>query len=127
VPDVFDYAIVRVVPRVDRGERVNVGVVLHCATRDWLGCRVTSDLSRVHALAPDLDLDAIADHLHALERICGGDPTAGAVASLPVRERFHWLVHPRSTTIQMSAVHSGHADDPEAALTHLFATLVSPP
>jgi hypothetical protein len=125
VPEVFDYAIVRVVPRVERGERINVGVIVHCPTRDWLGCRIADDLARVQVLAPDADLDAIADHLRALERICRGDATAGAIATLPVRERFHWLVHPRSTAIQMSAVHSGRTDDPSVSLDHLFTALVS--
>ena len=124
MPEVFDYAIVRVVPRVERGERVNVGVVVHCPTRDWLGCRIANDLTRVQAIAPELDLDALADHLRAFERICHGDPTAGPIAALPVRERFHWLVHPRSTTIQLSTVHSGHTEDAAQALDRLFAALV---
>jgi hypothetical protein len=124
MPEVFDYAIVRVVPRVERGERVNVGVIVHCPTRDWLGCRITADLHRVQGLAPDADVDAITDHLLALERICRGDATAGPIAALPVRERFHWLVHPRSTVIQISGVHSGHTDDPASSLQHLFAQLV---
>lgn len=127
MPDAFDYAIIRVVPRVERGERVNVGVIVHGPTRDWLGCRISDDLRRVQALAPNLDLDLVREHLHAFERICAGDPTAGPIAALPLRERFHWLVHPRSTIIQLSSVHSGRTSDLRRSLDVLFEKLATPP
>jgi hypothetical protein len=124
---VFDYAIVRVVPRVERGEFINVGVVMHCPTQGYLGCRIVLDRERLCALDPHADVDAIARHLDAFHRVCEGDPTAGAMAALPARERFHWLVAPRSTVIQTSPVHAGLADDPERALTRLVDQLVLPP
>lgn len=123
----FDYAIVRVVPRVERGELLNAGVVVHCPTRGYLGCRVVLDRDRLLALDPHADVDAIARHLEAFRRVCSGDAAAGAMAALPARERFHWLVSPRSTVIQTSPVHAGLTDDPEASLLHLVAALVTAP
>jgi hypothetical protein len=122
--DVYQYALIRVVPRVERGEQVNVGVVLLCRSKAYLGARIAVDGSRLAALAPDLDAAALAPHLEAIERIAAGDQAAGAIARLGIAERFHWLVSPASTVIQPSEVHTGLCDDPAAELDHLMATLV---
>jgi hypothetical protein len=121
----FSYAIVRVVPRVEREEFVNVGVIVFCAERRWIGCKLAADSARLRALAPDVDGAEIARHLEGLRAVCEGAPGGGPIAALPPSERFHWLVAPRSTAIQTSAVHSGIADDPEAALARLYDTLVA--
>jgi hypothetical protein len=126
-PEPFQYAVIRVVPRVERGEQVNVGVVLHCRPRRFLGARTSLDdgrLGALLALAPDLDADAVRRHLEAIGRIVDGDPDGGPIAALPTPERFHWLVAPSSTIIQPSEVHTGLTDDPAATLDHLFAKLV---
>ncbi len=123
-PSSFDYAIVRVVPRVDREEFVNAGVILFCLERDFLAARVELDAERVRALFPDADLALIEEHLAAIPRICAGGEGAGPVGKLSRRERFHWLVAPRSTILQVSPVHSGLCDDPERALDHLFQRMV---
>jgi hypothetical protein len=123
-PSPFQYAIVRVVPRVERGECVNAGVVLFCRPRRYLEARIELDAARLRALAPDADLDAVRAHLDALRRVASGDPTAGAIAELPASERFHWLVAPSSTIIQCSPVHTGLTDDPEGELERLLAQLV---
>jgi len=120
----FDYAIIRVVPRVERGEQVNAGVILHCRTLDFLGVRIALDRARLLALAPDVDVEAVEAALAVLSRIAAGDATAGAIARLPTAERFHWLVAPRSTIVQTSPVHSGLCDDPALALDHLLQTMV---
>ena len=120
---VFQYAIVRVVPRVERGECLNVGVVLLCRPRRFLGV-ISLDEGRLAALAPDLDPELIRPHLAAIERIAAGDPSAGPIARLGKAERFHWLVAPASTMIQASEVHSGLCDDPQSELDHLVTTLV---
>jgi hypothetical protein len=116
----FDYAIIRVVPRVEREEFVNAGVVLHAPTLDFLGCRLALDRARLAALAPDADAAEIDDHLEALRRVCAADPDAGPVARLGRAERFHWLTAPRSTVVQPSPVHSGLCEDPARALDDLF-------
>jgi len=120
----FQYAIVRVYPRVERGECLNVGVILLCRARRYLGARITLDEDRLVAFAPGLDPVTIRPHLDAIERIAAGDPAAGPIAQLGQAERFHWLVAPSSTIIQPSEVHSGLCDDPVAELDHLVATLV---
>ena len=122
---VFQYAIVRVVPRVERGECLNVGVVLLCRPRRYLGARIALDAARLAAFAPALDLATIRPHLEAIERIARGDPAAGPIAEMQLAERFHWLVAPSSTIIQPSAVHTGLCQDPAAELDHLVATLVA--
>ena len=122
--DVFQYAVVRVVPRVERGEQLNAGVILLCRSRRFIGARTTLDVGRLAALAPGLDPDTIRPHLEAIERIAAGDPTAGPIARLEPAERFHWLVSPASTIIQPSEVHTGFSDDPAAELDHLFESLV---
>ena len=123
-PCAFDYAVVRVVPRVERGEFLNAGVIVWCLAQDYLGARVALDVARLRALDPTADIDAISAHLAAVPRICAGDVAAGPVARLPPKERFHWLVSPRSTVIQTSPVHAGRAEVPDAALARLFKTLV---
>jgi hypothetical protein len=123
----FDYALIRVVPRVERGECINVGAILYCRTRGFLGMRLALDTRRLLALAPDVDLALVESHLAGMERICTGDPAAGPIAHLSQAERFHWLVSPSSTIIQPSAAHSGLTDDPEAALDELMDELVRVP
>jgi hypothetical protein len=120
----FQYAILRVVPRVERGESFNAGVILLCRPRRFLAARVALDEARLAALAPDVDASTIRTHLEAIERIAAGDRTAGPIAALGIGERFHWLVAPSSTVIQPSEVHTGVCDDPLAELDHLFARLV---
>jgi hypothetical protein len=121
---VFDYAIVRIVPHVEREEFVNVGVILFCRTRHFLKARLQVDSQRLAALDPALDLKTVQEHLALIPRICAGGTEAGALGELSQSERFHWLVAPRSTVIQISPVHSGVCDDPQAALDDLFARLV---
>jgi Protein of unknown function (DUF3037) len=120
----FQYAVLRVVPDVERGERLNAGVVLFARTLDFLGARVRLDESRLEALWPGADAPAIARHLEGLARVAAGDPAAGPIAALPASQRFHWLVSPASTVVQPSAVHTGLCDDPAAALDRLFERLV---
>lgn len=120
----YDYATVRVVPRVDREEFVNAGVIVFCLSRDFLGAHVQVNEPRLRALSPDVDLDLVRRHLEAIPRICAGDESAGPIAKLSRRERFHWLVSPRSTIIQVSPVHSGMCDLPENCLEELFSRLV---
>jgi len=122
----FQYALVRVVPRVERGECVNAGVVLFCRPRRFLAARIMLDEARVRALAPDADMAAIRGHLDAFTRVAAGDETAGPIAALPASERFHWLVAPSSTIIQPSPVHTGICDDPQTMLDRLFDELVAP-
>lgn len=120
----FQYALWRVVPRVERGELFNAGVVLFCRRRRFLAARTQLDEARLRALAPDVEPGAIARHLTTLERIAAGDPDAGPIARMDQSERFHWLVAPASTVVQPSPVHTGLCDDPAAQLDHLFRTLV---
>jgi hypothetical protein len=123
----FDYAVVRVVPRVEREEFINAGVILFCLERDFLAARVQVDERRLRALWPETDLDLIRHHLQAIPRICAGSPDGGPIARLSLRERFHWLVAPRSTVIQVSPVHAGLCDSPEWALDELFDQMVTVP
>lgn len=125
-PSTYDYAIVRVVPRVERGEFVNVGVIVSCAATGLLRAAIELDAARVLALDPGADLAGIRAALEAIPLICAGGDPAGALGRLSARERFHWLVAPRSTMLQTSAVHAGVTDDPAAALDRLFLTLVTP-
>jgi hypothetical protein len=123
----FDYAIIRVVPRVEREEFMNAGAILLCRTRSFLEARVELDTARLMAFAPWLDLAEVREHLDAIPLICTGGPEAGPIGSLSQSERFHWLVAPRSTIIQTSPVHSGLCTDPALALEHLMATMVRLP
>jgi Protein of unknown function (DUF3037) len=122
----FQYAIVRVVPSVERGEQLNVGVALHCPERKFLGVRVALDEARLTALAPGIDVAAVREALDALVAVADGDPTAGPLSQLSASERFGWLAAPSSTVIQPSATHTGLTGDPAGTLDHLFATLVLP-
>jgi hypothetical protein len=121
----FQYALWRVVPRVERGECFNAGVVLFCRRHRFLEARTSLDEARLRALAPDVDPAGIARHLQTLERIAAGDESAGPIARMPQSERFHWLVAPSSTVVQPSPVHTGLCDDPAGELERLFRTLVS--
>ena len=120
----YQYAIVRVVPHVERGECINAGVVLLCRSLGYIGALTSLDEARLRAIAPDADPGAIRSHLDAIERIARGDPAAGPIADLSIAERFHWLVSPASTIIQPSPVHTGLTDDPAAELERLTETLV---
>jgi hypothetical protein len=115
----FDYALLRVVPRVERQEFINAGVVVFCLEKRYLAARVHLDPSRLRALWPDADVDLVAEHLAAIPRICAGDPEAGPIARLSQRERFHWLISPRSTIIQPSPVHTGVCEGTEGVLDRL--------
>ena len=122
----YDYAIVRVVPRVERAEFVNAGVILFCRTRRFLGARIALDAARLAALAPQVDIHELNRHLAIIPLVCAGGAGAGPIGRLPLAERFHWLVAPRSAMIQTSPVHSGLCDAPEAALDALLDALVRP-
>jgi hypothetical protein len=123
----FDYAVIRVVPRVEREEFVNAGVLLFCLERDFLQARVEVDEPRLRALWPEIDVELVRQHLEAIPKICAGSPDGGPIARLSLRERFHWLVAPRSTIIQVSPVHTGLCDSPERALEELFEQTVRLP
>lgn len=120
----YQYAIVRVVPHVERGECINAGVVLLCRSRGYIGAATFLDEARLRALAPETDIATIRAHLDAIERVARGDPAGGPIARSSIAERFHWLVAPASTIIQPSAVHTGLADDPAAELDRLLGDLV---
>lgn len=122
----FEYAIIRIVPRVERGECINVGVVLFCRTRRFLDARIDIDPDRLTAFAPGLDLLPIQDQLDHVPLVCKGGKLAGPIGLLPQQERFRWLVAPRSTIIQPSPVHCGICDDPAQVLDRLLATMVRP-
>jgi hypothetical protein len=123
----FDYAVVRVVPRVERGEFVNAGVIVSCPGRGYLKARVELDAARLAAIDPGFDRETVARHLAAIPLICEGGPGGGPIGLLPQRSRFHWLVAPRSTIIQTSPVHTGFCADGDAVLEHLFDRMVRPP
>jgi len=126
VPDKFryDYAVIRVVPKVDREEFINAGVIVSCPDLSFLEARIKLDEPRLLALDPTVDLDLVRKHLASIPTICRGGEEAGAIGQLPQRQRFHWLVAPRSTIIQTSPVHTGRCGDPAAALEHLVAKMV---
>ncbi len=120
----FAYAIVRVVPRVERGEAFNAGIILYCRPRRFLRAVVHLDADVLRALAPGCDPEAVREHLDVIPRIAAGEPDAGPIARLSQPERFHWLVAPSSTIVGRSEVHTGLTDDPAATLEHLVRTLV---
>ena len=120
----YDYAIVRVVPKVDREEFVNVGVIVSCPARNFLEARIEINEQRLTALDPNLDVESARAHLASIPAICAGGKQAGPIGELTQRQRFDWLIAPRSTIIQTSAAHSGTCDDPSAALEHLLQTMV---
>src|SRR4051794_7409668 len=123
----FDYAIIRIVPRVERGEFVNTGVILFSRTGRYLEARIELDHRRLAALAPDIDIAEVERQLAVIPLICGGDPVGGPIAALPASQRFHWLTAPRSTVIQTSPVHVGLCQEPERMLEHLMETMVRSP
>jgi hypothetical protein len=127
VAHTYEWAVLHVVPRVERGEQVNVGVVVYCRALDYLGVWVTDDLSRAVALAPDLDVESVRMHLDAVVAVCEGSPEAGGSGRRTPGDRFRWLVAPRSTVVQTSPVHTGITEDPEAELRDLARAMVSWP
>jgi len=126
-PHWYDYAIVRVVPRVERGEFVNAGVIVWCAARKSLRARVLLDEARVRALDPAADLAAIRHALEAIPVICCTASDEGPLKGMTPRQRFDWLVAPRSASIQTSPVHCGRTDDLDGVVDHLFERLVVAP
>ena len=122
----YDYAIIRVVPRVEREEFVNVGVIVSCPARGFLEARIALDERRLLVFDATLDLATIRTHLGTIPVICAGGKQAGPIGQLSQRERFHWLVAPRSTIIQTSRVHTGRCTNPSAVLEHLLETMVQP-
>ena len=120
----FQYAALRIVPRVERGEAVNAGVVLFCRPLRFLGARTRLDEGLLRALAPGCEPDGVSTLLATMERIAAGDPAGGPIAALPASERFHWLVTPASTIVQPGPVHTGLTSDPGAELARLFVQLV---
>lgn len=124
---VFEYALLRVVPRPERGESINAGVVLYSPETGYLDARVYLDTGRLRALDPDADPEVVRAHLRAVLVACRGGPEAGGIGMLPPRQRFGRLVAPRSTVVQPSSVHTGFSNDPEATLEHLMRVMVHPP
>lgn len=124
--ELYDYAIVRVVPRVEREEFINAGVILSCQRTGFLRAAVALDEARLLALDPQADVDTVRRHLGAIVAICAGAPDAGPIARLPLRARFHWLTARRSSIIQTSPVHTGLCTDAGAALEHVMARMVQP-
>lgn len=120
----FDYAIIRVVPRVEREEFINAGVILYCLKHRFLDARVELDEQRLLALAPDADVELLRSHLESIPRLCAGGKAAGPIGQLPQKERFHWLVAPRSTMLQTGPVHSGLCEDPAKSIEHLMQRMV---
>ena len=123
-PCSYDYAIIRVVPRVDREEFVNVGVIVSCPALDYLAARIELDEARLRALYPDVDLDTVRQNLASIPVICAGGPGSGPIGRLTPRERFHWLVAPRSTMIQTSSVHTGRCEQPSQVMENLLDKMV---
>ena len=123
----FEYSIIRIVPRVEREEFMNAGVLLSCHAHDFLQARIEVDWQRLKAFAPRLDLSSVQEHLDVIPLICAGGRGAGPIGQLPQRARFHWLVAPRSTIIQCSPVHLGMCHNLDTALEHLLNTMVRPP
>jgi Protein of unknown function (DUF3037) len=120
----YDYAVVRVVPRVERGEFVNAGIILSCDVERILQARIELDERLLLTIDPHVDVEAVRSALAVIPAICAGGEGAGDLGRMSARERFHWLVAPRSTIVQTSPVHTGQCADPDAALTHLMQTMV---
>ena len=120
----YDYAIVRVVPKVEREEFVNVGVIVSCPAKAFLDARIELDEERLKVLDPSLDIESIRTHLATIPAICAGGEQAGPIGQLSQRKRFHWLIAARSTIIQTSAVHTGYCKNPADVLEHLLDTMV---
>lgn len=126
-PDSFSYAVVRVVPDIEREEFLNAGLILYCRPRRFLAARTRLDEAALAALRRDCDTQGIREQLRLVERIAAGEPDAGQIAALEQSERFHWLTTPRSTLIQPGPIHAGVTDDPAATFDHLFTVLVDRP
>lgn len=120
----FEYAVIRLVPRVDREEFLNVGVILYCAKQNFLKTLFQLDEGRITSLYPEIDIETIRKHLNTFQLICEGDPDAGPIAKLPIAERFRWLTATRSTIIQISKVHPGFCTEAEESLHKLYRQLV---
>ncbi|MDD2179617.1 DUF3037 domain-containing protein [Acidovorax sp. D2M1] len=125
-PEVYDYAIVRVVPRVEREEFINAGVILSCQRTGFLQAAIALDETRLLAMDPQADIDTVRRHLAAIVAICAGEEGCGPIARLPYRQRFHWLTARRSAIIQTSPVHTGRCIDAAAALEHIMGRMVRP-
>ena len=125
--ELFEYAVLRVVPRVERGEFLNAGVVLHCGSKGFLDARIHLDLDRLSVLDPGTDASAVLAHLEVARLVCVGGSEAGYVGLMPKSQRFGWLTAPRSAVVQPSPVHTGFAEDPKEALEHLLRAMVLPP
>lgn len=123
---IYDYAIIRIVPKVEREEFINVGVIVSCPAKGFLESRIELDEARLLALDATLDIESIKTHLATIPAVCQGGEQAGAIGQLSQRERFYWLTSPRSTIIQTSPVHTGWCKDPQAVLEHLLETMVRP-
>lgn len=123
----YEYAIIRVMPRVERGEFINVGAVVSCRAKRYLEAKIEYDAGRLRAFAPFMDHELVADYLATIPLVCKGGPGSGGIGVLPQQERFHWLVALRSTMIQLSPVHSGFCESPAAALEHVLDTMVRLP
>ena len=122
----YDYAIVRVVPKVERAEFINVGAIVSCPAQSFLEARIELDEARLRALDPTLDIEWIREHLAGIPIICAGGERAGPIGELTQRERFYWLVAPRSTVIQTSPTHTGCCQDPAEVVERLLETMVRP-
>ena len=122
--NLFEYAVIRVVPRVEREEFLNVGVALYCKNRKFLKACFELNEPRIRAFAPDINMEEVNEYLIAFQQICEGNKDAGPISLLPMPERFRWLTAPRSTIIQTSSVHSGLCDDAEDKLKQLYQKLV---
>lgn len=120
----FDYAVIRLTPRIERGESINVGVVLFCRTKRFLAAPTHCDVARLQALDATCDIASIQEHLAVFTAVAQGSTAAGPIATLPIAERFHWLVAPRSTIIATGPVHCGLCDDPQVVVTQLLHKLV---
>ena len=123
-PCSYDYAIIRVVPRVDREEFINVGVIVSCPALDYLAARIELDEARLRVLHPGIDLETVRQNLASIPAICAGGSGSGPIGRLTPRERFHWLVAPRSTMIQTSSVHTGRCDQPSQVMENLLDRMV---
>ncbi|WP_328796944.1 DUF3037 domain-containing protein [Luteimonas deserti] len=126
-PVVYDYAVIRVVPRVEREEFINAGVVVSCQATRTLAAAMALDAARLRALDPHVDIETVERHLDAIVRICRGDSDGGPIAALPARARFHWLTARRSSVIQVSPAHTGRTDDPDGLCDRLLTRMVLPP
>ncbi len=120
----YDYAVIRIVPSVERGEFINCGVILYARTLKFLGARIDLDEARLQALHPGADIELVKEYLKVIPGVCAGSDDAGPIAKLGQSERFNWLVAPRSAVIQMSPVHTGITDDAQKSLDRLLETMV---